>query len=176
MGRRPLGLLVPARVSAMACEPPSPGYQASRMASAFCWAQVTARAEPFMRTTTSGLPAGFEELLLRGGQGDVGAVAAREAGDVYGHLFAFEVGGEADEGEDYVGLFDDVESLSTEGFDGGDPLEGEASAEETGAVGVGDFEGVGLGVVEVEFDGGGCRSVLGFVFADLEGEHVFAIE
>ena len=45
--------------------------------------------------------------------------------------------------------------LGAEGFDGGDPLEGEAGAEETGAVGVGDFEGVGLGVVEVELDGGG---------------------
>jgi len=36
-GKTAAGLLVPARVSAMACEPPSPGYQASRMASAFCW-------------------------------------------------------------------------------------------------------------------------------------------
>ena len=55
---------------------------------------------------------GFKELLLCGGQRDVRAVSAGEAGDVDGHLFAFEVGGEADEGDDYVGLFDDVEGLS----------------------------------------------------------------
>ncbi len=66
---------------------------------------------------------GFEELLLCGRQGDVGAITAREAGDVYGHLFAFEVGREADEGYDYVGFFNDVEGLSAKGFDWGDPLE-----------------------------------------------------
>ena len=65
---------------------------------------------------------GFEQLLLCGGQRDVGAVAAGEAGDVDGHLFAFEVGREADEGEDYVGFLDDVEGLVAEGFDGRGPL------------------------------------------------------
>src|SRR5262249_24334450 len=66
---------------------------------------------------------GFKELLLGGGQGDVGAVASGEARDVHGHLFAFEVGREADEGENYIGLLDDVEGLVTEGLDGCGPLE-----------------------------------------------------
>ena len=83
---------------------------------------------------------GFEKLLLRGGQRDVGAVAAGEAGDVDGHLFAFEVGGETDEGEDDVGLLDGFERLGAERFDGGDPLQGEACAEETARVGVGDLD------------------------------------
>jgi hypothetical protein len=49
--------------------------------------------------------------LLSGRESDVGAVATGEAGDVYGHLFAFEIGREAYEGDDYVRLLDDVEGL-----------------------------------------------------------------
>ncbi len=93
---------------------------------------------------------------MGGGEGDVGAVATGEAGDVDRHLFAFEVGREADEGDDYIGFLDDVERLRAEGFDWGGPLEREAGAEEAGAVGVGDFEGVGFGVFEVEFSRCGC--------------------
>ena len=162
----------------MACAPACPGYQASRMASAFCWAQLTARARAVHQHDDerfAGGFGGFEKLLLRGGEGDVGAVAAGEAGDLDGHLFAFEVGREADEGEGDVGFVDGFEGLGAEWFDGRHPLEREACSEEAFGVGVGDLDGMRLGVADVEFDGGGGGAVLRFVDGDFGGGELFAV-
>ena len=46
----------------------------------------------------------LEELLLRGGETDVGAIAAEEAGIAIFTLLTFEVGSDADDGDDNVGF------------------------------------------------------------------------
>ena len=46
----------------------------------------------------------LKQLTLDGGQRDVSAVASAEALDVYRHFFAFEIGREADEGDDDIRL------------------------------------------------------------------------
>ena len=61
---------------------------------------------------------GFEQLLLRGGQIDGGAVAAGEAFELDGHLFAFERGREADEGDGDVGLLGSFDGLVAQNFRG----------------------------------------------------------
>jgi hypothetical protein len=51
----------------MAVPPSSPGYQASRIALAFCCAQLTASALPFCSTTTNGFPVSgerFQQILF----------------------------------------------------------------------------------------------------------------
>ena len=54
---------------------------------------------------------GFEHLLLDFGEFDRGAVAAAEAFDLDGHLFAFELGCESDEGDDGIGFAGDGDGL-----------------------------------------------------------------
>src|ERR1035437_8998550 len=55
-GKRPAGLLTPARVSAIAVPASSPPYQAESSAAAPAAAELTARALPLVRITTTGLP------------------------------------------------------------------------------------------------------------------------
>lgn len=42
--------------------------------------------------------------MLRGGESDVGAIAAEEAGITVFALLAFEVGGDTDNGDDDIGF------------------------------------------------------------------------
>ena len=77
----------------MAVPSSSPGYQASRMASAFFAAQFTDKAEAVQSTPPpiSCRPFdGFQQVFLVLGQIEAGAVAALEAGQVDVHLFAFQ--------------------------------------------------------------------------------------
>jgi hypothetical protein len=105
---------------------------------------------------------GFEELFLDGGEGDGGAIAAGEAIEFDGHLFAFEGGGEAGEEEDGVGGAADFDGFVAEDLGGG--LPGEIDAGGARAVEVFEADGVGFGVVEV--DG---RGDLGAAFAGFAG-------
>ena len=109
---------------------------------------------------------GFEELLLRGGELDVGAVAAGEAFDVNGHLFAFELGGEADEGEDDVGFLGGGDGFLLQAAGFGKPIQREAGAEEGSAVVIDQLEdvgpGVGEGQLEVRGVGGTVLPASGF--------------
>ncbi len=66
----------------MACPPDWPGYQASRIALAFCCGPVhgeRAAVEQDHDHRLAGFGDGLEQLLLDVGQDDIGAVAAGEA-------------------------------------------------------------------------------------------------
>ena len=76
----------------------------------------------------------FEKLLLSGRELDVGAVSAGEACDVEGHLFAFELPGEADKGEDDVGLTSRGDGVGEQGSGGRYPLKGYAGSRRGGAL------------------------------------------
>ena len=54
---------------------------------------------------------GFEKLLLRGGKRDVGAIAAEEAGIAGFGFFAFELRGDADDGDDDIGFAGGVDGF-----------------------------------------------------------------
>ncbi len=96
---------------------------------------------------------GFQHLLLRLGQDQAGAVAAVEARIVDLHFFAFEIGRQADKGDDGVGRFGRVHRAVDQRVLGGHPVE------RRGAVVIGahivDAHAVRLGVVESDLQGFG---------------------
>ena len=57
---------------------------------------------------------GLEKLLLRSGQSDVGPITAEEAGVAVLGLFAFELCGDADDGDDDIGFAGDVDGFLLE--------------------------------------------------------------
>ena len=83
----------------------------------------------------SGLPvaaSGFQQIFLRGGQIDRGAVAAAEAVELDGHFLALQIRREADEGDDDVGVFRGFDGLVAQSAGG--RLPGEIDAGGAGAV------------------------------------------
>ena len=116
---------------------------------------------------------GFEKLLLRGGQVDAGAVAAGEAFEVDGHLLAFELGREADEGDGHVGLLCGGDGFVAQSGGGGFP--GEIDAGGAGAVEVFEADGVGFCVGEGDGREEG-RAALGGLAGVLEDQLVVEIE
>ena len=113
--------------------------------------------------TTTGLPVAVRALRSSscdGGEGDGGAVAAGEAFEFDGHLFAFEGWGETGEEEDGVGGAGDFDGFVAE--DCGRRLPGEIDAGGSGAVEVFEADGVGFGVVEVDGRGDLGAALAGF--------------
>ena len=102
---------------------------------------------------------GFEEILLGCGQDNLGAVAAGEAVDLDGHLFAFELRREADEGYNDIGLFGCGYGFIELSLRGCGPLEVESAAGLVAGVAVFQFEFVRVGVGEVDGDDDWCSTV-----------------
>ena len=96
---------------------------------------------------------GFQQLLLRRGQVDAGAVAAFEAVDLDPHLFAFELWRKADKSNYDIGFFGPGHGLVKLGLGRRFPLESEAAAGLVAGVRVFQAEAVRVGVSEIHRDG-----------------------
>ena len=113
---------------------------------------------------------GLEEFFLRPGKINVGAVAAEEAGIAVVALFAFEVGGDANDGDDDVGFASGVD-----GFLGKIRRNPEKTSEgfpETAEV----LELDGVGVAGLETDEGGECALAALAVSDPVVDEDFAIE
>ena len=175
-GRRPAELLSPESVSAMAVPPASPGYQRFEDGCGMLLSPVDGECAAVLQDNDERLASGgdgFEQVLLRGGEIDGGAVAAGEAVEMNRHLFAFERRREADEDDGDLGSF-----CGSDGFVakcGGGCFPGEVDACRTGAVEIFKADGVGLGVGERDGREEGCTA-LGRLAGVLDDKLVVEIE
>ena len=107
-GSRPAGLLCPARVRAnggAAFDAGVPGFENCGGMFVGPVERYGAAALQHDDERLAGGGEGFKQFLLWRGQVEAGAVAAAEAGNLDGHLFAFELRREADKSHDDARLF-----------------------------------------------------------------------
>ena len=169
MGRRPAGLFSPARVcgdGGAALFARIPGFEDRRRVLLRPVDGQSAAVHKHDHQRLAGRGQRFEQLTLHGGQGDVGAVASAEALDVYRHLFALEIGREADEGNDDIGLFGHGDGFVAESVGIGLPLEANSATAAWAVVRIFDTNFMRLAGVEVDRER--ASPALAAFFADIE--------
>src|SRR5215831_9326848 len=113
---------------------------------------------------------GLEEFFLSPGKVNVGAVAAEEAGIAVVALFAFEVGGDANDGDDDVGFAGGVDGFLSKIRR--NPEKASEGFAETAEV----LELDGVGVAALETDEGGECALAALAVSNPVVDEDFAIE